>query len=532
MIFTRRDFFKMMAAGAGAATIPGLAAAADKSSSSILYANVVPEPAGWVAGLNISNPAVIVSVNIFDGLVAFDESYKPVPQLAASWEESADHKTITFHLQKGVTWHDGKPFTSADVAYSLLEVTKKLHPRGNATFGSLDAVDTPDAHTAVLRFSQPAPAVWAALGGFETQILPKHIYEGSAPLTNPINSKPIGNGPYLFKEWVRGSHVILERNPNYWDKKNQPHLERIVFRIIPDAGARLAALESGEILFAPTDAVPLPDLVRLQKDPRFVVTGQPFAGLAPIGFFDFNLRRKTFQDVRVRQAFAHAINRDLLAKTVWYGLAKPATGPIASHQKQYYKADTQQYEFNPAKAEQLLDAAGLKRGADGVRLRINNLPLPFGNQYVLTAEFIRAQLKRIGVELTIIPTDVPTFNRRAYQEYDFDTTTNWYSAFSDPQLGVIRRYWSEAIKPGTVSSNSTGYSTAEMDAVVKGIRFETDTAKRRTFIDQLQVIAQRDVPSINLLELQLYSIWSSRLQGLSKSPFGAYDSLASATVKS
>ncbi len=532
-MFNRREFFKIMAAGAGVTVLPGVTFAADTTNgSSILYANVVPEPAGWVAGLNISNPAVIVSVNIFDGLITFDEQYKPVPQLAASWEESPDHKSITFHLQKGVTWHDGKPFTSADVAYSLLEVTKKLHPRGNATFGSLDTVLTPDPYTAVLKFSQPAPAVWAALGGFETQILPKHLYENSAPLTNPINSRPIGNGPFIFKEWVRGSHVILERNPNYWDKKHQPQLDKLIFRIIPDPGARLAALESGEILFAPTDAVPLPDLVRLQKDPRFVVTSQTFAGLAPIGFFDFNLRRKTFQDPRVRQAFAHAINRELLAKTVWYSLAKVASGPIASHQKQFFKPDLPQYEYSPAKAEQLLEAAGFKRGSDGIRLRVNNLPLPFGNQYVLTSEFIRAQLKRVGVELTLIPTDVPTFNRRAYLDYDFDTTTNWYSAFADPQLGVIRRYWSEAIKPGSVSSNSTGYSTPEMDAVIKGIRFESDPQRRKGFIDQLQIIAQRDLPSINLLEIQLYSIYSSRLQGISKGPFGAYDSLENVTIKS
>jgi len=135
------------------------------------------------------------------------------------------------------------------------------------------------------------------------------------------------------------------------------------------------------------------------------------------------------------------------------------------------------------------------------------------------------------VELTLISTDVPTYNRRAYLDYDFDTLTGWYSAFSDPQLGVIRRYWSEAIKPGTTSSNASGYATAEMDAVVNGIRFENDPAKRKVYIDQLQVIAQRDVPSINLLEIQLYSIWSSRLQGLTNSPFGAYESLTNVSLK-
>ncbi|MDR5836043.1 ABC transporter substrate-binding protein [Caballeronia sp. LZ034LL] len=529
-MITRRQFFQMATAAAAAPLVPGLSFAASPDAThndSVLQACVVPEPSGWVAGLSISNPAVIVSVNLFDGLITYDDALKPVPQLARSWEETPDRKTVTFHLRDDVKWHDGKPFTSADVQYSLMEVTKRFHPRGGATFATLTAVETPDAHTAIFRFSSPVPALWAALGGFETQILPKHLYDGTPPLTNPLNAQPIGNGPYKFVEWQRGNFVMLERNPDYWDKTNEPHFERIIFRIIPDAGARLTALQSGDLRYAPTDAVPLPDLVRLQKDPRFVVSGRPFDGIAPICFFDFNMRRKQFQDLRVRQAFAHAIDRNALARIVWYGLAKPAQGPIPSYQKAFFKSDLPQYAFDPARAEALLDAAGLKRGSDGVRLRLNNLPLPFGNQYTLTAQFIQAQLRRIGVELQLIATDVPTFNRRAYADYDFDTITNWYSAFADPQLGVTRRYWSKQIKPGSTSSNASGYSTPEMDRAIEGLVSEADPVKRKPFIDAMQLIAQQQVPSINLLELHLYSIHAASLKGFSPTPVGAYSSLAS-----
>jgi peptide/nickel transport system substrate-binding protein len=526
-LITRRQFFQMAAATAAVPLVPGLSFAAEGAQGqSVLQASVVPEPAGWVAGLNISNPAVIVSVNLFDGLITYDDALKPVPQLARAWEEAPDRKTVTFHLRDDVKWHDGQPFTSADVQYSLMEVTKRFHPRGGATFATLDAVDTPDAHTAIFRFSSPVPAMWAALGGFETQILPKHLYAGSPPLTNPLNAKPIGNGPYKFVEWQRGNYVALERNPDYWDKTNPPHFERIVFRIIPDAGARLSALQSGDLRYAPTDAVSLPDLARLRNDKRFVVSSRAFDGIAPICFFDFNLRRKPFQDLRVRQAFAHAIDREALARIVWYGLAKPAQGPIPSYQTQFFKADLPQYKFDPARAEALLDAAGLKRGGDGVRLRVNNLPLPFGNQYTLTAQFIQAQLRRIGVELQLVATDVPTFNRRAYADYDFDTIVNWYSAFADPQLGVTRRYWSRQIKPGSTSSNASGYATQEMDRAIEGLVSEADPVKRKPFIDTMQLIAQQQVPSINLLELHLYSIHAANLTGFSTTPMGAYSSLA------
>lgn len=534
-MITRRQFFQMAAAAAVAPVVPGVAFASEAAQSvaneaaqsDVLQAVIVPEPAGWVAGLNISNPAVIVSVNLFDGLVTYDDAFRPVPQLAQSWEESADRKTITFHLRHDVKWHDGKPFTSADVQYSLMEVTKHFHPRGNATFATLDAVDTPDDHTAVFRFSSPVPAVWSALGGYETQILPKHLYAGSQPLTNPLNAHPVGNGPYVFKEWVRGNYVVLERNLDYWDKANQPHFARIVFRIIPDQGARLTALQSGELRYAPTDAVALPDLVRLRSDSRFVVSSHVFDGIAPISFLDFNLRRKPFQDLRVRQAIAHAINRDALAKVVWYGLAKTAQGPIPSYQTRFFKPGLPQYDYDPARAEALLDAAGLRRGADGVRLRINNLPLPFGNQYVLTAQFIQAELRHIGVEMALVPTDVPTFNRRVYADYDFDTTINWYAAFADPQLGVTRRYWTKAIKPGSTSSNATGYSTPEMDRAIEGLVSVSDPVARKPFIDQLQQIAQEQVPSVNLLELHFYAIHATSIGGFSNSPMGAYSSLAS-----
>lgn len=537
---SRRQFLKTsgaLGAAAGLTFVPSLARCAQAADingrpvrGGILYANVVPEAAGWVAGLTISNPAVVVSVNIFDGLIGYDTQLNPVPQLAESWTQSADGKTITFKLRPGVTWHDGQPFTSADVQYSLMEVTKKVHPRGNATFARLDAVDTPDPHTAIFRFNTATPVVWSALWGGETQILPKHLYAGTDPLTSPWNAKPVGTGAFIFREWVRGSHVALERNPNYWDKgadgQAKPYLDKVLFRFIPDAGAREASLENGELQFAATDAVPVADLPRLAKDPSLVIDTTSWEAIAPVAFFDFNMRRKIFQDIRVRRAFAHAIDRHALAKIVWFGYATPATGPIPSYQKKFYKPDTPQYPYDPKRAEALLDEAGLKRGAGGIRLSINNLPLPFGDQYVRTAEFIRDQLRRVGIDLKLVNYDLPTFVGKAYRDYDFDTLTNWYAAFPDPQLGVIRRYWSRAIKPGTTSSNASGWSSPEMDGVIEAMQVETDPAKRRAQIDQLQVIAQTEVPSVNLLEPKLFSIRSTRVKGYQSSPFAAYQSLA------
>ncbi|MFG1280003.1 ABC transporter substrate-binding protein [Xanthobacter autotrophicus] len=517
--------------GAGGARAASGVSGATPQTGGTLIAVLDPEPAGLIAGITISAPAVAVSSNLFDGLVEYDETFKPRPSLATSWETAPDGTAITFHLREGVTWHDGAPFTSADVQYSLMEVTKKTHPRGNAVFANLVAVETPDPLTAVLRFARPSPVVWAAFNGTETQILPKHLYEGTNPLANPWNVKPVGTGAFVFKEWIKGDRIVLERNPNYWDK-GRPSLDRVVFRIIRDAASRAAALETGEAQYIPLNPVPLSDVQRLKSSKDLVVETRGFEGPAPMYFFDFNLRREPFGDIRVRQAFAHALNRQALADTVFYGLAKPATGPVPSYQAQFYTPDVPQYDFNIAKAEALLDAAGLKKGADGVRLRIDHVPAAYGEDYRRAGEFFRQALKRIGVEVTLRNFDLPTYVKIIFTEYDFDTHSAWYSAYPDPQIGVQRRFWSQAIKKGTPSSNASGVADPEIDAVIERIQTEGDVGKRNAQVRELQRLAQVKLPSITLLELTFFRVYSSRLSGIDFSPFGGYQSLKSVQVGS
>jgi len=492
-----------------------------------LVGNIVPEPQSLVAGISISAPAVCISSNIFDGLVEYDAAFKPVPSLAQSWEEAPDGRSITFHLRHDVTWHDGTPFTSADVQYSLMELMKKVHPRGGSYYAQLTAVDTPDPYTAIFRLARPAPVIWSVLSGIETQILPRHLYEGTDILTNPWNVKPIGTGAFRFKEWARGDYVLLERNPDYWDRK-APHFDRIRFRFLPDPAAGEAALEAGEVQYTPLSPAPLSDTARLQKLPSLVVEtrGQEFG--ATMFFIDFNLQRPFFQDVRVRRAIAHAVDKRALADTVWYGFAEPATGPIPSYQKAFYTNEVDHYDFDPAKAEQLLDEAGLKPGADGIRLRFSHDPMPYGDDYRRAGEFFRESLRKVGIEVTLNNLDLPSFLRKVFTDRDFDTLNSFYAAFPDPQIGVIRRFWSQAIKKGTPWSNGSGYSTPAMDAVIDGILTEGDVEKRRAHIHRLQQIAQADLPSITLLELHPYRVFSARLKGVNVNPDGGWQSLKDA----
>lgn len=516
----------LLTASLGAVAAPLLlgAAPAPVIRDRTLLANLEPEPAGLVAGISISAPAVVVSANIFDGLVEYDETGALRPSLATAWEESEDGLTVTFRLRPDVTWHDGQPFTSADVQYSVMEVTKKFHPRGNATLAPVTTIDTPDPHTAIFRLSSRSPVFWQVLNGIETQILPRHLYEGTNPLANPWTAKPIGTGAFVFKEWARGSHVTLERNPNYWDKDRQPFLDRIVFKIISDPGAREAALETGSIAYAPLSPVPLSDVARVRTLGTLAVDDGAFRGTAPMYFFDFNLRRPQFRDLRVRQAFAHAIDRQALADVVWYGLAQPATGPIPHFQTQHYERVEPQFDYDPDRAKALLDAAGHTPDGNGVRMTIDHIPCAFGEEYVRAGEVLRQQLRRIGVKVNLRTMDLPTYLRVIFSERDFDTQSAWYAAYPDPQIGVTRRYWSKAIKLGTPSSNASGYSSPVMDALCEGMQTESDPAKRHELIRQFQVLAQTDLPSINLLELTFIRVYARGLAGIDPGLWGGYQS--------
>jgi len=528
--FDRRSFLARTAALAAAGLGGAGAAWADDAGGHTLVANIVPEPQGLVGGIAISQPAVAISSCLFDALVEYDAEFKPRPALAQSWEEAPDGRSITFHLRRDVTWHDGRSFTSADVQFSLMALMKKVHPRGGGFYAALTEVVTPDPYTAVFRLERRAPVIWSVLGQ-ETQMLPRHLYEGTDLLASPWNARPVGNGPFVFKEWVRGDYVLLERNPAYWDK-SLPKLRRIRFRFIPDAGARAAALEAGEVQYTPLSPVPLADVPRLRGNRSLVVETRGNEANAPMFFFDFNLRRPQFQDVRVRRAFAHAIDRQALADKVWTGFAKPATGPVPSYQARHYTADVQAYPFDPGRAEKLLDEAGCKRGADGVRMRITHDPMPYGDEYRQTGEFLRESLRQVGIEVTLRNRDLPTFLRAVFTDNDYDTLNSFYAAYADPQIGVVRRFWSQAIKKGTPWSNASGYSSPRMDAIIAGIQSEGDPEKRRAHVVALQQLAQVDLPSITLLEQHPFRVFSSRLAGVNVFPDGNGASLKTVSFAS
>jgi peptide/nickel transport system substrate-binding protein len=472
---------------------------------------ITPEPVTLNAGLNTAMPTAVLWANIFDGLVRYGFDLKPHPELAESWEVAEDGLSITFHLRQGVTWHDGTPFTAADVQWTLDNVWKTVHPRNRLLFAAVERVDTPDPHTAIFRLSTPSIAIMGALNSNGAPILPRHLFAGTDLFSNPHNNAPIGTGPFVFKEWSRGNHILLERNPHYWDN-GKPYLDQVIWRFIPDGSARSIAFETGEAQFAPYSPVALQDVDRLAKLPSLTIEKRGYEWTGAWLYLELNLDNKYLRDIRVRHAIAHAIDRKGVADVVWFGFAKPAISPIPSTATTFFDPTVPRYPYDLKRAEALLDEAGLPRGPNGTRFAVTHDPVPYGDDFHRTGEYVKQSLKRVGIDVTLRTQDTAVFTKRVYGDRDFDISSSWTALFSDPQIGYGKIYTSSIIGKNVPWTNASGYRNPEVDAIFAEAQREPDPQKRVALFNRFQHIVQTDLPILPLIELNFFSVVASNLR--------------------
>ena len=493
---------------------------AQPQRGAVLTAVHWPEPTVLNTAVNSGFAAAFISTKLLEGLVEYDRKGKPVPQLAESWSISPDGLAVTFHLRSGVKWHDGSAFTSDDVKFSV-EIWKKFHSRGRLIYANVTQIDTPNPLTVTLHLSHPAPAIMASLNSFTSPVMPRHIYEGKDFLSNPASQRPIGTGPWLFKEWQRGSYIILDRNPNYW-QPGRPYPDRLVVRYLPDPAARAAVLETGEAQLGVRTPVALNDVRRLAALPNIGTTTDGYEYFAPIVTTQFNNARPPFDNVLVRKAVAFAMNRELIVRNVWFGLGKVATGPIAST-SEYYTADVEKHPYDPKKAEALLEQAGHKKDAAGVRLKLTYEVSPLGSEYLRLGEVLKQELARVGIAIELRTQDNASSSRRLYTDYDFDFFTAYIATYADPQLAV---YWSKNIIKGVPFSNASHYANPEMDRLLEAVQVENDASKRMVEFHQIQKIAARDLPIFPLLELQQLTLFDKKVHDHTTTFDGPFSNLA------
>jgi len=460
------------------------------------------------------NPAVqsgiataVPGTQIFATPLRFDENWNPQPYLAESWSVADDGLSVTLKLRANALFHDGKPITSEDVAFSLMTVQEN-HPF-KAMFEPVTAVETPDPHTVVIKLQHPHPAILLAMSSALMPVLPKHVYgDGQDPKSHPANSAPVGSGAYKLVEFKPGEHIILERNPDYF-LEGKPYFDRIIIREYKDATSLALAMDKGEVDMYPFLAGAR-DIQRLKENDQLVVTNKGYAAVGPINWLAFNTKDEVLKDVKVRKAIAFALDRDFVVNALQSGASTPATGPIAPDSP-FYTGEIERYDVDLDKAAALLDEAGhpMKEGGR-FELTIDYIPgLP--EQQKSIAEYLRSQLKKVGIELTVrAAPDFPTWSNRV-SSHDFDLTMDVVFNWGDPVIGVHRTYLCSNIKQGVIWSNTQSYCNPRVDELLDMAGKETDTAKRTALYKEFQQIVVDEVPLTFINLLPYHTAYSKRI---------------------
>ncbi len=518
MILNRRNALLAATSLSLGGLLPRFAAAqGEPKRGGILTVHVAGEQRILNPALRASTGVYIFTSKMMEALVDLDAEGKPVGVLATSWEATPDGKTITFKLREGVTWHDGKPFTSADVQYTAMEMWKKQLNYGTQLQLYLDAVDTPDPQTAVFRYSRPMPLNLLLRGLCDLgYIAPRHVFEGTNLLENPANTAPIGTGPFKFVQYERGQFIIVERNPNYW-RKGFPYLDRVVWKFITDKAAAAAALETGNVQLSAYNGLSLSDLDRLKDDKRFEISTRGVEANAFNNTLEFNTRRKELSDARVRRAIAHAIDVPFFIENFLYGQGKAATGPIPSSSKDFFPNNEVPYSFDKKKSEALLDEAGYKRGAGGIRFSLKIVPIQNGEDVPLLATYVQQSLAAVGIKVEIVNLDIAGALTTVYRDWNFDLATGWHQYRGDPAVSTTVWYRSGSAK-GSPWTNQWGWQSDKVDKLVDDAASELDPAKRKALYAEWVKAVNEELPVWMMIERQFFDATSKKLQGAHNMP--------------
>ncbi len=462
----------------------------------------------------------ITGHRVYESLIGLDVLHPPdyqyVPELAERWEVSEDRKTYTFYLRRGVKWHDGQPFSARDLIATFDKVTDKstkaVHVR--SLLEELAGYSAPDEHTFVMRWKRPYTFTLNTLSGILIQ--PAHIIgtltgvQYNEASTNPINRAPIGTGPFRFVTWESNSKIVIERNPDYWGAKT--HLDRVVFRIVPNPTVRLQLAERGEV-----DVVrqltsdhwrnmSSPALRSQWNRSRFVPNNTVWIG--------WNAEREVFADKRARRAMTLLVDRPGIISKLMFGLPQPTSCHFYWASRQCDPALVP-LPYDPAAAGALLDELGWKDSdADGVRDR-KGKPFRFTMMVPTTSEEtarwaakIKEDMARAGVAMEIQRVEWSSFFKRM-TEHNFDAGTMLWgntSPYEDP----TQVWHSRSVKGG---SNFVSFRNAEADALMESARVEFDVEARNVLYRKMHAILHEEQPYTWMYNRPELNLLHKRIKG-------------------
>lgn len=487
---------------------PEATAAETPKRGGALVAILDADPPTLNSIISNANQVFFASKPLFDTLVEYDPDFNMRPLLAKSWKISPDARRYEFDLVTNARWHDGKPVTSEDVKFTL-EYGIKNSSIVKSVFGALESVSASDPHKVVLTFSKPAATAFALLGDPVLNILPKHVYDTPGdPRQHPANLKPVGSGPFRLKEWVRGDHLTLERNPQYW-RSGEPYLDQVIFRIIPNPSVAMAMLESGEAGYFPQQ-VQAVDAARLRGSSTVKIDFKSIAHSTIVA--SLNLRRAPLDKPEVRNALSLAADRERMVQQVGLGQGRVASGVVASN-SWYHDKSLKPLTRDVARANALLDAAGLKRGADGKRFKVRLLHVASFLPFARTAQVLKENWDEIGVDTEIVGGELSTTLQAVFRDWNFDVAV--YSVFMGPEVDRrANQFYGTASINKSFFSNAMGYSNPQVDGLIQEASSVVDRRKRTEVYAKIQRLIRADMPTVPLWEDQQLSAYRTDVENV------------------
>lgn len=441
---------------------------------------------------------------IFDSLVKKDKQFNLQPDLATSWD-TPNPLTYIFHLRSEVQFQNGRPLTARDVKWTL--DTMRNHSVLTAkyqAFRNISAIDAPDAQTVVIHLRQPDAALLWNVSDGAIGIVPY----GSG---KDFQQHPIGTGPFSFVSQEVDKEVVLQRNLKSW--QGVPRIDRLQFHVVPDGTTRALELRKGS---ADVEQNALtPDMVwSMRHDPQLAISAVPGT---EVQYLTFNLRDPHLRDVRVRRAIAYAVDRPLIISTLLHGQAQAAKSLLPPNHWAY-NGSVQPYNYGPAEARALLDAAGYKPGRDGIRFHLE-MKTSNDEGARLLAMALQQQLRAVGIALDVRSYEFATFysdiTHGAFGIYGL----RWIGGNEDPD---IFRYAFASSSFPPHGANRGSYSNAELDQLLQGAATESNQQERRAAYVRAQQILTDEMPSLPLWFLDSVVIYNRRLSGVEASSSGNF----------
>ncbi|MBS0223036.1 MAG: ABC transporter substrate-binding protein [Proteobacteria bacterium] len=440
--------------------------------------------------------ANIAASLILETLVGLDDNGKATPKLALSWSGSDDFKTWTFKLRPNVKFQDGTPFNAQAVKWNI---DRQKDPKNNCRcafyVANILSVDAPDDLTVVYHLKDPAvnfPVLLTRPDQNQTIHSPTAIQAKG----DDYNRNPIGTGPFMVKSWTAGDRMVLERNPDYWNK-GHPHLDRVVLRPLPDSQARFASLKSGETDVVWADEFEADNIVRARKDPALQVLSYAGSGAAVNAI---NTKVPPLDDVRVRRALVMALDRKKMSQALTNGLARPASNPYGDGSWVKCKDDGALPE-DPAKAKALIKEYGKP-----VKFKMLFTATPRGRA---NGQVLQQFWKNVGVDMEIEQVDQATIPARAFQR-KFDITPWRIVDYPDPDVQMYANFHTGS--PVALAN----YSNPELDKLLEHARITPDQAKRTEDYCAISRIINQEAIWFWTFQNTYYAVAKAKVKGVPK----------------